>query len=152
MLALVGKLRYLLRLYAAGADVSRLLRLPCWMDALLNHDRVAYPLHAVLGYSLSGLRARPELAALEWIKAAAHARSERALGRVVLGLAESVQRADERHLERTLSAAMVCPTTHDGRDVLMRRRQITALARAGLRHYARESPGPLARGEVGDNG
>jgi hypothetical protein len=99
---------------------------------LLNHDRVAYPLHLVCGRLLNGLNASPRVAALEWMKAAAHAESDDALARVGAGLRSALHRAGPDDLRPLLDAATVRPVTPDGRDVRMRRRQLAALARAGL--------------------
>ena len=119
------------RRHAEGADLSALL-LPPWIDALLNHDRVAYPLHMACGSLLNGLHLAPQVAALEWMKAAAHAQSDAALARVGAGLRSALRRAEPADLHPVLDAATVRPVTADGRDVQMRRRQLAAMARAGL--------------------
>lgn len=121
------------RRYAEGADISRVLRLPGWLDTVLSHDVVAYPLHVVFGRLLHYLNAPPAAVALEWIKAAAHARSASAMARVGVGLTEAKQRAGQQYLERVLNAAIIRPASDDGQDVMMRRRQVEAMARAGLR-------------------
>jgi hypothetical protein len=126
--------RVLASRYPAGVDVSRALRLPRWVDAALSHDAVAYPLHAGLGRALNIVEAPPEIAVVEWLKAAAHARSERALLRVVHGLTTSQRRAAGRgaDFEQQIAAALIRRVTCTGADVTMRGRQILALDRAGL--------------------
>ena len=54
---IVRRIRSAMRRHAAGADLSKLARLPRWIDALLSHDRVAYPLHAIAGELLNRLEA-----------------------------------------------------------------------------------------------
>jgi hypothetical protein len=126
------RLRSGLRRYAEGADLSKLLRLPWWIDALLGHDRVAYPLHVVIGDMLNWLDVPPAVAGLEWLKAAAHAGSERALQRVVEGLTATRRRALSEDFDAQIGAAVVRRVTCDGQDVTMRRRQLMALERAGI--------------------
>jgi hypothetical protein len=133
----------MIRRYAAGVDLSKTLRLPVWLDALLSHDLVAYPLHAGLGRIFNVLAVPPEIAGLEWLKAAAHARSERALARVVAGLTTSRRRAPSDDLGAKLGTALVRRVTCNGSDVEMRCRQIAALGRAGMpvaEQHARSRP------------
>src|SRR5688572_7547052 len=112
-----------MRRHAEGADLSKLLRLPWWIDTLLAHDRVAYPLHAIFGVVLNWLGAPPAVAGLEWLKAAAHAGSERALQRVVTGLIAARRRAAGEHFDAQIGAAVVRRVTRGGQDVTMQRRQ-----------------------------
>lgn len=119
------------RRHATGADLSSLI-LPPWLDGLLNHDRVAYPLHAACGRVLNWLGASPRVTALEWLKAAAHAESAASQSVVAAGLRRTIQRARVQDVQLVLRAAVVRPVTADGRDVRMRRRQLAALARAGV--------------------
>jgi hypothetical protein len=119
------------RRYAAGADLSSLI-LPLWLDALLNHDWVAYPLHATCGSLLNLFALSPRVTALEWLKAAAHAESSMSQRMVGAGLRRTLLRAQSLDIRATLTAALVRPVTQNGRDVQMRRRQLAALARAGL--------------------
>jgi hypothetical protein len=122
----------MMRKHAEGADLSSQLHLPRWIEAVLSHDRVAYPLHAVIGSALNGADGPPSAAGLEWLKAAAHARSEGAIERVARGLILARQRAQGADLEGMLGAALVSRVTCSGRDVAMRRRQLAALTRAGM--------------------
>lgn len=126
-------LRPALRRYAEGADLSRLLRLPTWVDGVLSHDAVAYPLHSLLGHALHRANAPAAAVALEWIKAAAHARSATALDRVAAALRETSRRMGQAHLEHVLNAAIIRPISSHGRDVMMRDRQVDVMMRAGLR-------------------
>ncbi|MGE3908761.1 MAG: hypothetical protein AB7K36_05395 [Chloroflexota bacterium] len=98
----------------------------------MSHDIVAYPLHALCGHLLNRLEMPPAAAGLEWLKAAAHARSGRALNRVVRGLSAVRQREGSDDLALRLGIAIVDQVTCHGDDVRMRRRQLTALARAGI--------------------
>jgi hypothetical protein len=118
--------------YVSGVDLSKALGLPWWMEAAVSHDYVAYPLHAGLAYAFTLVEAPPELSGMEWLKAASHARSERALGRVVSGIAASRQRASSSDFDGRVAVALVNRVTCTGSDVTMRQRQLRALHRAGL--------------------
>jgi hypothetical protein len=119
--------------YLSGTDLSKALGFPWWVEAALSHDGVAYPLHAGLGRVLNMVEAPPEIAGMEWLKAAAHARSERALRRVVHGLETSRRRAGgQPDFEHRVAAALVHRVTCTGSDITMRQKQIVALTRAGL--------------------
>jgi hypothetical protein len=124
--------RSLVARYPVGVDVSKALRLPPWLEATLSHDFVAYPLHAGLGSGFNLVQAPPELAGMEWLKAASHARSARGLRRVINGLAASRRRAPSANFDARVTAALVRRVTCTGSDVIMRRKQILALDRAGL--------------------
>jgi hypothetical protein len=128
-----------MRRHAEGADLSKLVRLPRWIDALLSHDRVAYPLHAIAGDLLNRLDAPPSMVGLEWLKAAAHAGSERAIQRVADGVIAARRRASSAEFDLQIGAAIVRRVTCGGDDVLMQRRQLAVLARAGIPTPAPES-------------
>jgi hypothetical protein len=130
------KLRSAMRRHAEGADLSKLLHVPGWLDALIGHDLVAFPLHVLIGDVLNRLDAPPALTGLEWLKAAAHAGSEGALQCVVNGLIATSRRAPSEHFESELGAAIVRRVTCHGRDVTMQRRQMLVLERAGIRARA----------------
>ena len=136
------------RRYADGADLSKLLHVPLWLDAVLANDRVAFPLHVLLGRLLNRLDAPPRAAGLEWLKAAAHARSEHALEIVVQGLVSTGRRARADDFASRLHMAVVNQVTCHGRDVTMRRRQLAALERAGMPARTAHDAGS-ADGQVG---
>ena len=108
-------------------------------NALLSHDRVAYPLHAIAGELLNRLEAPPSLVGLEWLKAAAHASSERAIQRVADGLIATRRRASSADFDVQIGAAIVRRVTCGGEDVLMQRRQLAVLQRSGIPIPAPES-------------
>lgn len=136
---IVRRLRSTTRRYAEGADLSKLVRIPRCIDAFLSYDRVAYPLHVIVGDLLNWLHAPPPLVGLEWLKAAAHADSDRALQRVAQGLAVTRRRASISDFDLRIHAALVRRVTRDGQDVTMQRRQLASLVRAGIPIPAPES-------------
>ena len=129
---IVRRLRSAMRRHAEGADVSKLVRLPRWIDAVLSHDRVAYPLHVMVGRLLNRLDVPPSVVGLEWLKAAAHAGSDRALQRVADGLTATRRRASGVDFDAWIGRAIARRVTCDGEDVMMQRRQLAALERAGI--------------------
>lgn len=106
--------------------------MPLWLDGMLNHDWVAYPLHATFGSLLELFDLSPRVTALEWLKAAAHAESAVSQRLIGAGLRRTLHRAQSLDVRSTLTAALVRPVTEHGRDVQMRRRQLAVMARAGL--------------------
>lgn len=136
---IVRRVRSAMRRHADGADLSKLVRLPGWIDALLSHDRVAYPLHVMVGDLLNRLDAPPSVVGLEWLKAAAHAGSERAIQRVADGFIATRRRASSADFDVQIGAAIVRRVTCGGEDVLMQRRQLAVLERAGIPTPAPES-------------
>jgi hypothetical protein len=122
---------------ARMANVSETLHFPKWLDDLVSQDRVAYPIHATLGSALNWLGGPPLAAAVEWLKAAAHARSRAGLARAARGIAAARRRcADPDRLATTLSASVVHGHSPRKPVAAMRRKQLTAMARAGLRYQA----------------
>ena len=91
------------RLYAEPLDVSGTTRLPRWLSTVKERDEIAYPAHVALGTLLNRLHGPPAAAGLQWVKAAAHARSPTEVERVVRGLATTRRRSESPdHLEQTL--------------------------------------------------
>ena len=112
------------RLYAEPLDVSGTTHLPRWLSTVKERDEIAYPAHVALGTLLNRLHG-PPAAGLQWVKAAAHARSPTEVERVGRGLATTRRRSDSPdHLEQTL-----CSYVAQGRT---RPQQWTALAQTGL--------------------
>jgi hypothetical protein len=118
---------------APGVDLSKRLRVPRWVDGLLDDDRVACTLHVVLGSALNWSGAASLIAGLEWLKAAAHTRTESSFERVVQGLRETRTRSQDVDLDEALRSAVIRASTCCGRDARMRHRQLVALEQAGMR-------------------
>jgi len=55
--------------------VSGTTRLPDWLTVLKERDELAFPAHAALGNILTVLGCSPAASGLQWLKAAAHART-----------------------------------------------------------------------------
>ena len=104
-------------------DLTRTFGLPSWVDALTRRPEVAYPSHAALGTALEVLGGEPSVVALQWFKAAAHARSEADVERAARGIAAALQRGPDDH--------RLVPTLCTLRD-LGNPAQVRALAGSGL--------------------
>jgi hypothetical protein len=88
-------------------------------------DRLAFPAHAAIGTALNLAHTSPRAAAIQWIKASAHARSPAETERAALGLAEAARRAGTNEpMERVL-----CPDVLGGRSP----QQLAAVEKAGLK-------------------
>lgn len=155
-----GLLRLATVRHTQGVDLSKQLRLPRWVDGVLDNDRVACTLHVVLGSVLAWSGAAPLTAGLEWLKAAAHTRTEHAFERVVEGLRATRARSRDVNLNEALRSAVVRASTCCGRDARMRRRQLAALERAGMGTGEQDDAawpglcprcGASAKGEVSDD-
>src|SRR5690242_9724640 len=71
-----------------GLDASeRSLPGPGWLVGWVNGDDTRYSLHAALGSALNRLGGPPSVAATQWVKAAAHVRSQADLRRAAAGIA-----------------------------------------------------------------
>lgn len=125
-------LRSAMRRRDEGADLSKALRLPGWLDAPLGHDRVAYPIHLLLGILLERVGAPPVVTGQEWLKAAAHGCTDGALSHVAQRLAATRRRSIPEEIDDRLRAALVRRLTCHRRDVVMRRRQLTVLEWSGI--------------------
>src|SRR5436309_538172 len=91
------------RVYSRPLDVSGTWRLPPLIQAVKERDAVAYPAHVVLATVLEATHAAPTAVGLQWIKAAAHARTQAQMQRVAVGLAQAQQRtATPAHFSATL--------------------------------------------------
>ena len=113
-------------------DVGEPTWLPDWIVTLKQRDDVAYPAHRALATALEALHYPREAAALQWLKAATHARDADERTRAVEGLARlrsgaaSAQEFD----------ATICSYILGGG----RGRDAAAAARAGLRCATSASP------------
>src|SRR5688572_12940297 len=65
---------------AESLNATATLPLPAWLDDLTQRGAIAYPAHAALGTALEMLDLSPAATAVQWLKAAAHARSDAELG------------------------------------------------------------------------
>jgi hypothetical protein len=82
--------RYVLS--AESLDVTRALALPDWFDDLTQRGGIAYPAHATLGTVLERFDLSPAATAVQWLKAAAHARSDAELEWAARGISAAVAR------------------------------------------------------------
>lgn len=97
LVVLAGSIAFaagLARLCTAPLDVGGTTRLPAWAVALKSQDDVAYPAHAVVGTLLDRLACNPAGAGLQWLKAAAHARTSAEVERSAQGLAAAKERSE----------------------------------------------------------
>jgi hypothetical protein len=87
-------------------------------------DQVAYPAHAFLGRTLNRIGASPTAVGIQWVKAAAHARSREEMDAAIAGLRAAADRAspDER-LE-----AILCEGGLRGKN----QNQIAVISNAGI--------------------
>lgn len=76
--------------------------LPPSITRFRGSDRARYAIHATLARALG--RVRPELAAIQWVRAAAHVRSDRDVEAVAAGLSATVARGGPDPV-----ASFVCP-------------------------------------------
>ncbi len=90
-LLVIGLLGTML-VWAASSDASeRSVPGPGWLVGWANADGTRYAVHAALGSTLDQLGGSPSKAALQWVKAAAHVRSQAELRRAAAGIATARQ-------------------------------------------------------------
>jgi hypothetical protein len=94
-------------------------------EDVLRSDVARYWFHAILGRSLEAARCNPTASGLQWFKAAAHARTERQIARVVFGITRDLARSGPADDTREV----LCEWARGG----MAPAQVQAIARAGLR-------------------
>jgi hypothetical protein len=79
-------------LSAESLNSTNALPLPAWLDDLTRRSAVAYPSHAALGTALETLHLSPAASAVQWLKAAAHPRTDAELERSARGISAAVAR------------------------------------------------------------
>jgi hypothetical protein len=94
-LALVAALALFALLLRQPLDLGATVALPNWLERLARRDEVAYSAHAALGTALEALRFPPEAVGLQWLKAAAHARTAAEAERLGAGLARTRRRSED---------------------------------------------------------
>ena len=94
-LVVVAALKMLALLLRQPLDVDAAVALPDWLARLARRDEVAYSAHAALGTALETLRYPPEAVGLQWLKAAAHARTAAEAERLGAGLAGTRRRSGD---------------------------------------------------------
>lgn len=82
-----------MRVYVAPLDISGTLPLPGRVQALKGRDEIAYPAHVALGTILQRAGGDSVAVGLQWLKAAAHARTAEEIDKVGNGLARAVRRS-----------------------------------------------------------
>lgn len=85
---------YVIRLALSGQDVSQALRLPSWLESRVQRDEIAYPTHVALARGFALFQASPVAEGLQWMKAAAHARSDDQIRTIGEGLRRTLQRTE----------------------------------------------------------
>jgi hypothetical protein len=85
---------YVIRLALTGQDVSQALRLPSWLESRVQRDAIAYPTHVALARGFALFHASPVAEGLQWMKAAAHARSDDQIRTIGEGLRLTLQRTE----------------------------------------------------------
>jgi hypothetical protein len=73
-------------------DLSGTSSVPAWLSTFKQRDEIAFPVHAALGNVLSALDCDPLVSGLQWLKAAAHARSPAEIALTSSGLQNAAQR------------------------------------------------------------
>jgi hypothetical protein len=113
------------RICTEPLDVSGTTRVPAEIDLVKSRDDVAYSAHGILGTLLERLGCQPAATAVQWLKAAAHARTEAELERAARGIFAARQRSQSAsQLEVDFCSAVA--------QGIAGPRQATALAEAGF--------------------
>lgn len=107
-------------------DVSGTTRLPAEVASIKNRDDIAYPAHVILGTVLERLGCQPTATALQWFKAAAHARTDAELELTAQGIVAATRRSRSASEIETIFCAAVA-------NGMAGAKQATALAEAGFR-------------------
>jgi hypothetical protein len=92
---------YVVRAALAGRDISQTLHLPPWVESRIQRDEIAYPAHVALARGFALFHMSPLAEGLQWLKAAAHARSDEQIRTVGDGLRSALARADTTQHEQT---------------------------------------------------
>ena len=100
-------------------------RFPAWLTRIKERDDVAFPAHALLGTMLHTARCHAAASGLQWLKAAAHARSAAEIERSAAGMRSSAACLGSV----SALAAQLCPFVKGG---FANPRQSQAAAQAGL--------------------
>lgn len=103
---------YVVRLALSGRDISQTLRLPRWAESRLQRDEIAYPSHVALARGFSLLRTSPTAEGLQWLKAAAHARTDDEIRTIGAGLRSALARSEPG--QRQDIAAELCQAARHG--------------------------------------
>lgn len=106
-------------------DISGTTPMPGLLAAIKDRDEIAYPAHSALGALLQAFSCEPSAVGLQWLKAAAHARSTTEIERTAGGLSAALRLSlSPVELERQL-----CRYVSMG---FARAQQAAAAAAAGL--------------------
>lgn len=82
------------RLCTAPLDVSGTRDIPAWVRPVKENDAIAYPAHVLLGTVLQATGCTPAATAVQWLKAAAHARTPDEVAQAAAGIREARARGD----------------------------------------------------------
>ena len=87
----------------SGQDASKTWYLPPWLDRLTQRDEVAFPIHAILAKGYGMLPSPPIVSGLQWLKAAAHVRSDQDVRLAGEGLRAAISRVAPADRERAVA-------------------------------------------------
>ena len=125
LIGLGGGLLALVLAVSLYAYVNGLAHVPRAIEVNTRSDNLRYPFHAFLGAALNYFDSAPRSAALQWLRAAAHARSAADLDQAAQGMSAAMRRMSSP----TQLASEMC-------DLTGRRypdpRMAAALERAGI--------------------
>jgi hypothetical protein len=79
-------------LSADTLNATGALALPSWLDKVTQRSRIAYPAHAAVAAVLEMANLSPAATAVQWVKAAAHARSAVDVERTAKGIEAALAR------------------------------------------------------------
>ena len=102
LLALVGVLMALELavhvLSSRSLNSSTTLPLPAWIDDVTERPEVAFPIHVAFGTALETFDLSPPATAVQWFKAAAHARTDQHVEQAAQGIAGALARDEQQHM------------------------------------------------------
>jgi hypothetical protein len=80
---------------ASSTNSTARVQLPSRIESFTERDDLAYPFHRALGIVFGLAPATAEAAAVQWLKAASHARSPDEMARAVRGMMQARDRAGD---------------------------------------------------------
>ena len=99
-------------------DISGHIAVPDWLRATKEADAIAFPAHENIARALRAAQCPPSVSGLQWIKAAAHARSPAENEKVIDGLRADVRRsASDGELAQELCPFVQQPVREQRQDL-----------------------------------
>ena len=124
-IVLVLGIATVVRICAVPLDMSGTAQPASLVADAKGNDAIAYPAHVALATTLEAFRCSATAAGLQWLKAAAHARSAAEVARAVSGLAAARERSSEEEPVQTA----LCEFLRGG---IASASQARAMAQAGI--------------------